>query len=74
MQGGGVLARVAVNSVLSEDLKIKKTFAFGCPLVVETLWERLGLKETLENIVKVSGTQVPYERALLAMNGSQPSL
>jgi transposase len=55
------------QAVLSEDLKIKKTFAFGCPLVVEALWERLGLKETLENIVKASGTQLPYERALLAM-------
>lgn len=55
------------QAVLSEDLKIKKTFAFGCPLVVEALWERLGLKETLENIVKASGAQLPYERALLAM-------
>jgi transposase len=55
------------QAVLSEDPKIKKTFAFGCPLVVEALWERLGLKETLENIVKASGTQLPYERALLAM-------
>jgi hypothetical protein len=24
-----------------------KTYALGCPLVIEALWERLGLKKTL---------------------------
>ena len=50
-----------------EGLKIKQTLALGCPLVVETLWERLGLRKTLQDIEKTAGVQVPYERALLAM-------
>ncbi len=50
-----------------EGLKIKQTLALGCPLVVETLWERLGLRKTLQDIEKIAGVQVPYERALLAM-------
>jgi len=52
---------------LFEELKIKQTLSFGCPLVIEALWERLGLKKTLEDIVKATGAQIPYERALLAM-------
>ncbi len=41
--------------------------ALGCPIVIEALWERLGLKKTLKDIAKDAGVQVPYERALLAM-------
>jgi hypothetical protein len=50
-----------------KGLKIKQTLALGCPLVVEALWERLGLRKTLQDIEKTAGVQVPYERALLAM-------
>jgi hypothetical protein len=50
-----------------EGLKIKQTLSLGCPLVVEALWERLGLRKTLQDIEKTAGVQVPYERALLAM-------
>ena len=50
-----------------EGLKIKQTLALGCPLVIEALWERLGLRKTLQDIEKVAGVQAPYERALLAM-------
>jgi hypothetical protein len=50
-----------------EGLKIKQTLALGCPLVVEALWERLGLRKTLQDIEKAAGVQVPYERALMAM-------
>lgn len=50
-----------------EGLKIQQTRALGCPLVIETLWERLGLRKTLKDIEQAAGVQVPYERALLAM-------
>jgi hypothetical protein len=50
-----------------EGLKIKQTLALGCPLVIEALWERLGLRKTLQDIEKLAGVQAPYERALLAM-------
>jgi hypothetical protein len=36
-------------------------------MVIEALWEQLGLKKTLQDVEKAAGTQVPYERALLAM-------
>ena len=50
-----------------EGLKIKQTLALGCPLVIEALWERLGLRKTLQDIERAAGMKVPYERALLAM-------
>jgi hypothetical protein len=50
-----------------EGFKIKQTLSLGCPLVVEALWERLGLRKTLQDIEKTANVQVPYERALLAM-------
>jgi putative ubiquitin-RnfH superfamily antitoxin RatB of RatAB toxin-antitoxin module len=50
-----------------DGLTIKQTLALGCPLVIETLWERLGLRKTLKDIEQAAGVQVPYERALLAM-------
>src|SRR5210317_1135895 len=35
------------QALLPGDLKIRKTLSLGCPMVVEALWERLGLKKTL---------------------------
>ena len=58
----------AVQSIgFGEGLKIIQTLALGCPMVIETLWERLGLRKTLQDIEQAAGVQVPYERALLAM-------
>ena len=50
-----------------DGLKIKQTFSLGCPLVIEALWERLGLRKTLQDIEQAAGVKVSYERALLAM-------
>ena len=52
---------------LSADMKIKETLALGCPLVIDALWERLGLKKCLETIAQVAGGRAQLERALLAM-------
>jgi transposase len=52
---------------LPAGLKIKQTLAWGCVLVIEALWERLGLKKTLKAIEDAAGVRAPYERALLAM-------
>jgi hypothetical protein len=56
---------------LDGNLKINKTLAFGCPLVIEALWERLGLKKELTDIVKEKAVRVNYERALLAMTANR---
>jgi transposase len=53
------------------DLKIRKTLSMGCPFVIEKLWERLGLKKTLSDIVEARGFRIPYERALLAMTANR---
>jgi hypothetical protein len=36
-------------------------------MVIDALWEQLGLKKTLMDIERAAGTHAPYERALLAM-------
>jgi hypothetical protein len=52
---------------LPADMKIRQTLSLGCPLVIEALWERLGLKKALIAVEKSAGVHIPYERALLAM-------
>ena len=54
-----------------EDLSIDHTFSFGTPMVIEALWEQLGLKEILTGIAKSKGLKIPYERALLAMTANR---
>lgn len=55
------------EATFTEDLQIKQTLALGCPMVIEALWEQLGLKKILQDIEKAAGTKAPYERALFAM-------
>jgi transposase len=52
---------------LSDDLKLIATLALGCVLVIEALWERLGIGKELRDICKAKKIKIPYERALLAM-------
>lgn len=54
-----------------DNLKIRKTLSLGCSLVIEALWERLGLRKTLSDIVKANGLRVDYERALFAMTANR---
>ncbi len=59
------------EAVPFEGLSIKHTLSFGSPMVIETLWDRLGLKEVLSNIAKSKKLKVSYERALLAMTANR---
>jgi transposase len=52
---------------LPKDLKLIRTLSLGTALVIEALWERLGIGQTLRDICKARKVKVPYERALLAM-------
>ncbi len=52
---------------ISDNVKLISTLAFGCVLVIEALWERLGIGKELRDICKAKKIKVPYERALLAM-------
>jgi len=58
---------LGTDASFADNLRIKHTLALGCPIVIEALWEQLGLKKTLQDIENTAGTKVPYERALLAM-------
>jgi len=49
------------------DLKLHRTYEYGVPLLVEKLWQQLGIGESLKAICKTNNLQAPYERALLAM-------
>jgi transposase len=52
---------------LPEDLKLIRTVTLGTVLLIEALWERLGIGHVLRDICKGRALKVPYERALLAM-------
>jgi hypothetical protein len=56
---------------IPDNLKIGKTRALGLPLVIEALWNRMGLRKTLSDIVKANGLRAPYERALFAMTANR---
>lgn len=64
---------IAIASAIGpfDELKIKKTLEYGCPLVIETLWERLGIKKALNKAAKSKDLRIPYERALLAMTANR---
>lgn len=56
---------------LPESLQLIRTMELGTLLVIEALWERLGMGKTLREVAAQSGCQVPYERALLAMTANR---
>jgi len=55
----------------TDDIRIIRTVSLGCPFIIETLWERLGLKKILSDIMAAKGLRIPYERALLAMTANR---
>jgi transposase len=56
-----------VSGELPDGVELLRTLELGTLLVVEGLWERLGLRSCLEQIARKEGLEVPYERALLSM-------
>ena len=52
---------------LPKDLKLIRSLTLGTVLVIEALWERLGIGKLFNDICKAQHLKVPYERALLAM-------
>ena len=56
---------------LPKSLQVVRSLELGPLLVIEALWERLGMGKALREIAQQSGCQVPYERALLAMTANR---
>ena len=52
---------------LPKDLRLIRTLTLGTTLVIEALWERLGIGPMFRSIGNTRNYRVPYERALLAM-------
>ena len=52
---------------LPKDLKLIRSLTLGTVLVIETLWERLGIGKLFNDVCKTQKLKAPYERALLAM-------
>jgi transposase len=59
--------REGIKAGLPEDVRYVQTVELGSVAVIEALWERLGIGETLRRLCREKGCTVPYERALLAM-------
>lgn len=66
---GGDLARDVAG--LPKDMTFLRTVELGTVLVIEALWEELGIGSTLRRIAQEAGYKKPYERALLAMTANR---
>jgi hypothetical protein len=62
---------LSTGADLPGDVKLIRTFGFGCVMVIEALWERLGIGKILRNICKANRLDMAYERALLAMTANR---
>ena len=59
------------DNPIPDGLRLEQTLTYGCALVIESLWERLGLKKIFTDILKAKKLRSPYERALLAMTANR---
>ena len=59
------------NDVLPEDVKLVRTLGLGNVVVIEALWERLGIGPTLRERLQRRRRRLEYERALLAMTANR---
>ena len=58
---------------LGKEVKYIDTKELGILLVVQGLWQRLGIGKIIREICKNRGYKVPYERAILAMTANRLS-
>ncbi len=56
---------------LPDDMQFIGTVELGTIVVIQALWERLGIGEALRDASAASGCKVPYERAVLAMTANR---
>lgn len=56
---------------LPDDMQFIRTLELGTVVVIQALWERLGIGEALRDASAASGCKVPYERAVLAMTANR---
>lgn len=61
----------SASGVFPEDLKLVRTMNLGWILVIEALWERLGIGGKLREICKRQDVGMAYERSLLVMTANR---
>jgi hypothetical protein len=61
----------AQSGGLPDDLEILRTVELGTVLVIETLWERLGIGKALRALLGKGKYAVAYDQALLAMTANR---
>jgi transposase len=66
-QGEGECA----HDALPEDIKLIRTLGLGPVVVIEALWNRLGIGEILREKLRQRKRALEYERALLAMTANR---
>lgn len=59
------------TGLLPDDLKILRTVELGPVLVIEALWERLGIGKKLRTLLGKGKASVAYDQALLAMTANR---
>jgi len=58
-------------TIWPEGLRLRGSRQLGPVLVIEALWEKLGLGPLLRQVAREEGCEIPYERALLAMTANR---
>lgn len=71
MGGSGKPEKAGEKNKIFETVKFIKTVEFGTVAVIQFLWEKLGIGETLRGISCTKGNQMMYEQALLAMTANR---
>jgi transposase len=69
--GVSVVDPIETHPALPANLKIENTVTYGTVLAIEHLWNQIGLKKTLRDIVTSKKLRAPYERALFAMTANR---
>ena len=59
------------SGLLPDDLKILRTIEYGTLLVIQTLWERLGIGDTLRSLLKKPKCSIAYDQALPALTANR---
>ena len=57
--------------LLPDDLEILRTVEYGTVLVLQALWERLGIGHTLRSLLKKGKCSIAYDQALFAMTANR---
>ncbi len=63
---------LTAGAYIPSDIKLIRTFGFGCVMAIDALWEKLGIGKTLRDICKANRLDIAYERVLLAMTANMP--